>query len=119
MMIMVTIDTLLSPLKIILSSRDLFPLFEKQFCKETPQIVFLSEHVVILGYLCIASTLPYSPLFCCIFVYYLLQSLILLQMVSSPTLTSSLGFPVSSLGHRNGWDRCYVWTLSPFASCCV
>ena len=64
MMIMVTNDTLLSPLKIILSSRDLFPLFEISFCKETPQIAFLSEHVAILGYLCLASTLPYSPLFC-------------------------------------------------------
>ena len=51
--------------KIILSSRELFPLFEKSaFAKKTPQIAFLSEHVAILGYLCLASTLPYSAVLC-------------------------------------------------------
>ena len=34
-----------------------------QFCKETPQIAFLSEHVAILGYLCLASTSRTHPCF--------------------------------------------------------
>ena len=34
-----------------------------QFCKETPQIAFLPEHVAILGYLCLASTSRTHPCF--------------------------------------------------------
>ena len=52
------------PLENIPSSREVFPLFIKSsFCKETPQIAFLSEHVAILGYLCLASTSRTHPCF--------------------------------------------------------
>ena len=44
---MVTINTLLSPLKNVLSSRATPPLFEikQAFCKLTPQTAFLTEDI--------------------------------------------------------------------------
>ena len=60
MMIIVTNDTLLYPLKIFYVVGIISLSFKISFCKETPQMTFLSEHVAILGYLCLASTLPYS-----------------------------------------------------------
>ena len=83
-------------------------------------MAFLTEHVAILGYLCLASTLPYSPLFCWIFIE-LLQSLsLMMTVVSSLRSTSNLGFPVSSLGHSDQlMSLLILWTLSPFASCCI
>ena len=54
----------LIPFENILSSRDYSLSFKSSFCKETPQMAFLSEHVAILGYLCLAEYIPYSPLFC-------------------------------------------------------
>ena len=98
MMIIVTNDTLLSPLKIILSSRDLFPLFENQLLQRNSTD---SLSIRACSYIRLSMSCEYTPvLSCALLNFYLVQSsrLQVLSMVSSLILTSSLGFPVSSLG---------------------
>ena len=62
LMIIVTNDTLLSPLKIILSSRDLFPLFENQLLQRNSTD---SLSIRACSYIRLSMSCEYTPVLSC------------------------------------------------------
>jgi len=112
-------DTLLSPFENTLSSRDYIPHFENQLLQRNSTDGF---SIRACSYIRLFMSCEYTPvLSCALLNFYLLQSPRPQVISTGFTLRSmiSLGFPVSSLGLRDSWTLICLWTLSPFASCCV